>query len=281
MNRLKAKKMIENFLIEDVGSGDLSAELVFGKERLGTGVFLAKDNGIIAGTDLISLVYEVYGADVSVKVYKNDGEEVKKGDFIAEVEGSVEALLTCERVILNLMQRMSGIATYANNAVKLLDDEEIRICDTRKTIPGIRMFEKYAVRCGGAFNHRIGLYDGVMLKDNHIAFAGSITKAVEMVRNQIGHMVKIEVETESTEQVKEAVSAGADVIMFDNRTPVEIKELVKIVPKHIITEASGGISLKNIADFKGCGVNYISLGAITHSAMPLDISFNSREGNKL
>lgn len=281
MNRLKAKKMIESFLLEDVGSGDLSAELIFGKERLGTGVFLAKDDGIIASTDLISLAYEAYGADVSVKLYKNDGDEVKKGEYIAEVEGSVEALLTCERIILNLMQRMSGIATETRKVIKLLDDPTIRICDTRKTIPGLRMFEKYAVRCGGGFNHRIGLYDGVMLKDNHIAFSGSIKKAVETVRSQIGHMVKIEVETESAEQVKEAVEAGADVIMFDNRTPEQIKELVKLVPENIVTEASGGISEKNIASFKGCGVNYISLGALTHSAMPLDISFNSREGNKL
>lgn len=281
MNKLKAKKMIESFLVEDIGSGDLSSELVFGTERLGTGIFLAKSDGIISGVELIALVYDAYGADVSVKIFKNDGEEVKKGEFIAEVEGSVSALLSCERVILNLMQRMSGIATATNKAVKLLDDSSIRICDTRKTIPGIRMFEKYAVRCGGGFNHRIGLYDGVMLKDNHIAFAGSITKAVEIVRNQIGHMVKIEVETESTEEVREAVEAGADIIMFDNRTPEEIKELVNIVPKNIITEASGGINLKNIADFKGCGVDYISLGSITHSAMPLDISFNSREGYKI
>ena len=176
---------------------------------------------------------------------------------------------------------MSGIATATKNAVNLLDDPNIRICDTRKTIPGLRIFEKYAVTCGGGFNHRVGLYDGVMLKDNHIAFAGGITQAVNLVRSKMGHMVKIEVETENEKQIIEAVEAGADVIMFDNRTPAEIKEFSKIVPKHIITEASGGISIKNIADFKGCGVNYISMGSLTHSAMPLDISFNSTEGNKL
>ncbi len=281
MNKLKAKKMIESFLTEDIGSGDLSAELVFGAQRLGTGVFLSKGDGIIAGTELISLTYEAYGADVSVRVFKNDGEFVKKGDFIAEVEGSVAALLSCERVILNLMQRMSGIASAVYNAKKLLNDDTIRICDTRKTLPGLRMFEKYAVTCGGGFNHRMGLYDGVMLKDNHIAFAGSVKNAVELVRSKIGHMVKIEIEAESAAQVREAVESGVDIIMLDNRTPDEIKELVKLIPKNIITEASGGISLENIADFKGCGVDYISLGSVTHSALPLDISFNSREGNKI
>lgn len=280
MNKLKAKELLKSFLIEDINTGDLSAELVFDDEQTGSGVFLAKDDGIVCGTDIISLTYEVFGDEVAVELYKKDGDQIKKGEKIAKVDGKVRTLLTCERVILNLLQRMSGIATCTKKAVGLLDDDTIRICDTRKTIPGIRLFEKYAVTCGGGFNHRIGLYDGVMLKDNHIAFAGGITQAVDLVRSKIGHMVKIEVETESKEQVIEAVSAGADVIMFDNRTPSEIKELTTIVPKHIITEASGGISFKNIADFKGCGVNYISMGSITHSAMPLDISFNSTAGKK-
>lgn len=281
MNKLKAKELIKDFLIEDINTGDLSAQLVFDEDVTGSGVFLAKGDGVICGTDIISLTYEVFGDEVSVELFKKDGELVKKGEIIAKVFGKIQTLLSCERIILNLLQHMSGIATGTKKAVELLDDDSIRICDTRKTMPGLRMFEKYAVVCGGGFNHRIGLYDGVMLKDNHIAFAGGITKAVELVRSKTGHMVKIEVETESKEQVLEAVSAGADVIMFDNRSPSEIKELSKLVPQNIITEASGGIGTYNIADFKGCGVNYISMGSLTHTVVPLDISFNSMEGNKI
>ena len=281
MNRLKAKKLIESFLIEDIGVNDFSANTIFEDDKIGEGIFTAKTDGIISGTDIISLTYEAYGKNVDSEIIKKDKSEVKKGDIITKVKGSVTALLTCERVILNLMQHMSGIATATSYAVKLLDDNSIRICDTRKTLPGLRMFEKYAVTCGGGFNHRFGLFDGVMLKDNHIAFAGGIENAVKKVRSQTGHMIKIEVETENAEQVKEAVRAGADIIMFDNRTPEEIKELVKLVPKHIVTEASGGINLNNISSFKGTNVNYISMGAVIHSAMPMDISFNSMEGNKI
>lgn len=280
MNLIKAKKLIKNFLDEDIFTGDISAESIFDENQIGKGFFLAKDDGILCGSLIIGLTYNVYGADVSVKLLKKDGDKISKNDIIAEVEGPIKALLSCERVILNLMQRMSGISTAAKKAVELLNDENIRICDTRKTTPGLRIFEKYAVKCGGGYNHRYGLYDGVMLKDNHIAFAGGITNAVNIVKNSVGHMVKIEVETETEEEVLEAVNSGADVIMFDNRKPEELKKLCSLVPDNIITEASGGISLKNIAEFAGTGVNYISLGALTHSVIPIDISFNSMEGKK-
>ncbi len=280
MNILSAKEMIAAYLREDVGTGDLSTDLVFGKELRGTGVFLAKDDGIVSGTEIIALTYSLYTNDVEVTLYKHDGDRVSKGENIAKVDGPVWVLLTCERVILNLMQLMSGIATATRKMVDKLDDPSIRIVDTRKTHPGLRMFEKYAVTCGGGFNHRFALYDGVMLKDNHIAFAGGIEKAVALVRSRLGHMVKVEVETETEEQVIQAVKAGADVIMFDNRTPEEIKHLQSLVPKHIITEASGGINIDSIADFKGCGVNCISVGGITNGVKPLDISFNSTEGIK-
>lgn len=167
---------------------------------------------------------------------------------------------------------MSGIATATNKAVKTLQSDHTRICDTRKTTPGLRMFEKYAVTCGGGFNHRIGLYDGVMIKDNHIAFAGSITNAVKIAKEKLGHMAKIEVETESEEQVLEAIEAGADIIMFDNRTPEEVKHFQKLVPQHITTEASGNITLQTLADYRHTGVDYISLGFLTHSVKALDIS---------
>lgn len=280
LNKLKAKELIKSFLIEDIFTGDLSAELVFSPEAEGSGVFLSKDDGVICGVDIILTTYEAFGDFVEVNLLKKDGEPIKKGENIAEVKGKIRTLLSCERVILNLLQRMSGIATVTKTAVELLNDKTIRICDTRKTTPGLRMFEKYAVRLGGGFNHRMGLYDGVMLKDNHIAFSGGISEAVKLVKSQTGQMVKAEVEAETKEQVLEAVKAGADVIMFDNRTPDEIRELSKLVPKNIITEASGGIGIHNIADFKGCGVDYISMGSLTHSVKPLDISFNSSNGAK-
>ncbi len=280
MNRLLARELIASFLKEDIGTGDLSTELIFGSRLRGKGVFLAKDDGIVCGTEVIDIAYSLFPADYSITLLKKDGEAVKKGENIAVVEGNVQTLLSAERVVLNLMQLMSGIATAGRKLVEALDDDTIKIVDTRKTHPGLRLFEKYAVTQGGCFNHRFALYDGVMLKDNHIAFAGGITNAVAMVKSGLGHTVKIEVETETAEQVKEAVEAGADIIMFDNFKPEEIKELVSLVPKNIITEASGGIGLHNIADFRGCGVNVISVGSITNGAKPLDISFNSTEGIK-
>lgn len=281
MNKLVAMELIKEFLKEDIGTGDLSTNLVFDVDTRGEGYFLAKDNGIVCGTDIIDWTYSFFSNDYKITLYKKDGDTVKKGENIAKVEGRVSTLLTAERIVLNLMQLMSGIATMGNKLVTALDDKSIKIVDTRKTHPGLRIFEKYAVTCGGCYNHRFALYDGVMLKDNHIAFAGGIEKAISKVKSQLGHMVKVEVETESKEQVIEAVKAGADVIMFDNRTPDEIKELQKLVPSHIITEASGGITIDTIGDFKGCGVNVISIGSLTNGVKPLDISFNSKEAIKL
>ncbi|ODG90296.1 MULTISPECIES: carboxylating nicotinate-nucleotide diphosphorylase [Bacillaceae] len=273
MNTLKAKKMIEQFLLEDIGEGDLSSIHIFPMHERTTGKVLAKADGVIAGTELIEITYKLLHDDIKVTLHVKDGESVQAGQLIAEVEGPVQVLLSGERVMLNLLQRMSGIATLTSKAVETLNDEKIKLVDTRKTMPGLRLFDKYAVTCGGGANHRFGLYDAVMLKDNHIAYAGSIKNAVDSLRNKLGHMVKIEVETENKDQVLQAIEAGADVIMFDNRTPDEIKEFVKLVPETIVTEASGGITLDNLASFQNCGVNVISLGCLTHSAKALDISF--------
>jgi nicotinate-nucleotide pyrophosphorylase (carboxylating) len=273
MNELKAKKQIEQFLLEDIGDGDLSATLIFPISERSKGRIIAKDSGIIAGTKIIALTYGILHQDVHVTLHVQDGDLVEKGQLIAEVEGPVQILLSGERVMLNLLQRMSGIATLTAEAVKTLNNKEIKIVDTRKTTPGLRMFDKYAVTCGGGFNHRFGLYDGVMLKDNHIAYSGSIKNAVTSIRNQLGHMIKIEVETESEEQVIEAVEAGVDVIMYDNRTPEEIIRFGKNVPSTIVTEASGGITLENLSSYRDCGVNVISLGYLTHSVKALDLSF--------
>ncbi|EDN9147723.1 TPA: carboxylating nicotinate-nucleotide diphosphorylase [Listeria monocytogenes] len=280
MNSILMNQAIQAFLLEDIGQYDLSAETVFPRDTMGEGVFLAKETGILCGISIPPKVYELLGGNIQFEAYKKDGDWVQKGDIIAAVTAPVRTLLSGERVILNLMQRMSGIASQTNFAIKQLDDSAIRICDTRKTAPGLRAFDKYAVQTGGGFNHRNGLYDGVMLKDNHIAFSGGITSAVSTVREKLGHMVKIEVETETAEQVKEAVQAGADIIMFDNRTPEEIKQLVKLVPPHITTEISGNVTLENIHRYKGSGANYISLGFLTHSVRAFDISFNSKGGIK-
>ncbi|EGP2702288.1 carboxylating nicotinate-nucleotide diphosphorylase [Listeria monocytogenes] len=280
MNSILMNQAIQAFLLEDIGQYDLSAETVFPRDTKGEGVFLAKEPGILCGISIPPKVYELLGGNIQFEAYKKDGDRVQKGDIIAAVTAPVRTLLSGERVILNLMQRMSGIASQTNFAIKQLDDSAIRICDTRKTAPGLRAFDKYAVQTGGGFNHRNGLYDGVMLKDNHIAFSGGITSAVSTVREKLGHMVKIEVETETAEQVKEAVQAGADIIMFDNRTPEEIKQLVKLVPPHITTEISGNVTLENIHRYKGSGANYISLGSLTHSVRAFDISFNSKGGIK-
>ncbi|EJS8247534.1 carboxylating nicotinate-nucleotide diphosphorylase [Listeria monocytogenes] len=280
MNSILMNQAIQAFLLEDIGQYDLSAETIFPRDTMGEGVFLAKETGILCGISIPPKVYELLGGNIQFEAYKNDGDWIQKGDIIAAVTAPVRTLLSGERVILNLMQRMSGIASQTNFAIKHLDDSAIRICDTRKTAPGLRAFDKYAVQTGGGFNHRNGLYDGVMLKDNHIAFSGGITSAVSTVREKLGHMVKIEVETETAEQVKEAVQAGADIIMFDNRTPEEIKQLVKLVPPHITTEISGNVTLENIHRYKGSGANYISLGSLTHSVRAFDISFNSKGGIK-
>ncbi|HFK0745826.1 TPA: carboxylating nicotinate-nucleotide diphosphorylase [Listeria monocytogenes] len=280
MNSILMNQAIQAFLLEDIGQHDLSAETVFPRDTMGEGVFLAKETGILCGISIPPKVYELLGGNIQFEAYKKDGDWIQKGDIIAAVTAPVRTLLSGERVILNLMQRMSGIASQTNFAVKQLDDSAIRICDTRKKAPGLRAFDKYAVQTGGGFNHRNGLYDGVMLKDNHIAFSGGITSAVSTVREKLGHMVKIEVETETAEQVKEAVQAGADIIMFDNRTPEEIKQLVKLVPPHITTEISGNVTLENIHRYKGSGANYLSLGSLTHSVRAFDISFNSKGGIK-
>lgn len=234
--------------------------------------FVAKESGIICGVEVIQIGYELLDRQIKVQLNVSDGQNVDIGQQIATVSGPVVSLLKGERVILNLLQRMSGIATKTNTAVQLLANEHAKITDTRKTTPGLRMIEKYAVRCGGGMNHRYGLYDAVLIKDNHIAFAGSITNAVNTIREQLGHMVKIEVETESVEQVKEAVLANVDCIMFDNREPAEINELASLVPSHITTEVSGGIRLKDLPNYSHVNIDYISLGCLTHSVKALDIS---------
>lgn len=272
MNTLKLRSLIEQFFIEDIGEQDITTDLIFSDDTKGEIVFLSKETGIFCGEEIIKTGFHLLNPQINIQLFVKDGDPIEAGQRLANASGEISALLKGERVVLNLIQRMSGIATLTRKAVETLNSSYTRICDTRKTTPGLRMLEKYAVRCGGGYNHRYGLYDGVMIKDNHISFAGSIKRAVDLVHEKLGHMVKIEVETERKEQVVEAVEAGADVIMFDNRTPDEIKEFIKLVPDHIITEASGGINLTTLESYRDCGVHYISLGLLTHSYKALDIS---------
>ncbi|WP_099222331.1 carboxylating nicotinate-nucleotide diphosphorylase [Listeria costaricensis] len=274
MNPLLVKQKLATFLTEDIQQEDLSASAIFTDRQQGTGVFIAKATGILAGVDLAEVAYELLGGQVSVTKIKQDGDQVEPLDELLTVRGPVRTLLSAERVILNLMQRMSGIATLTSQAVKTLDDPAIRITDTRKTAPGLRMFDKYAVSVGGGTNHRFGLYDGIMLKDNHIAFAGGIREAVKAARLAAGQMVKIEVEVETKAQLLEAIAAEADIIMFDNRTPEEIKSWQPLVPASIQTEISGGITMRNLPSYRGTGADSLSLGFLTHSVQALDISFN-------
>lgn len=278
MNELFIKEKIKQFLLEDIQHEDLTSDAIFPNTQTGTASLYAKNNGILAGVDLIKTVYNILDDEIDVQLFKTDGDELKKGERIATISGKIRSILSGERVILNLLQRMSGIATITNKAVKTLDNPNIKITDTRKTTPGLRLFEKYAVRCGGGYNHRFGLYDAVMIKDNHIAFCGSIEKAVAMVRKKVGPTVKIEVETETISEVKEAVAQQVDIIMFDNRTPDEIIEMQKYVPDHILTEASGGITLENLHLYRHTNVDFISLGFLTHSVQALDMSLTIEGG---
>ena len=274
MNIIKLKSMLEKFYMEDIGDGDLSSMHLFPKTEIGEMDIVAKMSGIFCGKQIIEECLRSVDVSSTVQCHFEDGENVVNGTVIATAKGNVQSLLMSERVLLNLIQRMSGIATETNEVAKLVEGTNTKICDTRKTMPGLRMLDKYAVRIGGGFNHRNGLFDAVMLKDNHIAFAGSITKAVKSVRENVGHTVAIEVKIETLEQVEEAVAAHADIIMFDNCTPKEIEKWRKTIPDSIITEASGMITKETIYDYASAGVDYISLGYLTHSVRAFDISAN-------
>lgn len=272
MNILKLRQDIEAHLIEDLGGGDITTNAIFSSTDEGSMQLIAKENGVFSGVQIIQTAFRIVDPETLIKILVTDGESICKGQQLAIISGKISALLSAERTVLNLLQRMCGIASLTKKAVDALNSPHSKITDTRKTTPGLRMLEKYAVRCGGGSNHRFGLYDAVMIKDNHIAFAGSIKKAVYLVKEYGSHMVRIEVETETKKQVLEAVEAGVDVIMLDNRTVEEINQLVPLVPNHILTEASGNIQLENLPKYAAAQIDYISLGCLTHSYQALDIS---------
>ncbi|WP_422123277.1 carboxylating nicotinate-nucleotide diphosphorylase [Planococcus sp. X10-3] len=279
MNKLLAERALKHFLIEDIGDRDASS-VIFEDSDSGEAIVRMKTAGVIAGLQNFEWGYHLLDPSITVQKLKSDGDQVVAGEAIVKISGNVAGLLAGERVFLNLVQRMSAIATLTQQCVAALGSSHTRIVDTRKTTPGLRMFEKYAVRTGGGFNHRNGLYDAVMLKDNHIAAAGSITEAIRKVRAAHGHMMVVEVEVETEQQLLEAIAAAPDVIMFDNQTPGQIKRWVELVPASIRTEASGGIDLASLADYRDTGVDVISIGALTHSISNLDMTMNLSVSHK-
>lgn len=270
--QLQADKLIRMALEEDITSEDVSTNAVMPTKVQGTVDLIAKEDGVIAGMDVYARVFKLLDEDTEIEMFCHDGDEVREGDLMAKVTGDIRVLLSGERVALNYLQRMSGIATYTRSVAKLLEGSGVTLLDTRKMTPNCRVFEKYAVRVGGGCNHRYNLSDGVLLKDNHIGAAGSITKAIQMAKAYAPFVRKIEIETETLEQVVEAVEAGADIIMLDNMTPEVMKQAVALIDGRAQTECSGNITKENIARICEIGVDFVSSGALTHSAPILDIS---------
>ena len=273
--KMQADQLIRMALQEDITSEDVSTNAVMPTATKGTVELIAKEDCVIAGLDIYARVFTILDEKTEIDFHCKDGDEVKKGELMATVTGDIRVLLSGERVALNYLQRMSGIATYTRQVAKLLEGSKVTLLDTRKTTPNCRVFEKYAVRVGGGCNHRYNLSDGVLLKDNHIGAAGSVTKAIQMAKAYAPFVRKIEIEVETLEQVKEAVEAGADIIMLDNMTPEVMKQAVELIDGRAQTECSGNITKENIQKIREIGVDFVSSGALTHSAPILDISMKN------
>ena len=272
---LQADHLIKEALREDISSEDVTTNAVMKEAVTGEVELICKQDGIVAGLEVFERVFWLLDQNVKVELYCKDGEKVTKGQLMGKVTGDIRVLLSGERVALNYLQRMSGIATYTHEVAALLEGTGITLLDTRKTTPNMRIFEKYAVTAGGGKNHRYNLSDGVLLKDNHIGAAGGVKEAVQMAKEYAPFVRKIEVEVESLEQVKEAVEAGADIIMLDNMSDEDMKTAVKFVAGRAKTECSGNVTKENIQRLKDVGVDYVSSGALTHSAPILDISLKN------
>jgi nicotinate-nucleotide pyrophosphorylase (carboxylating) len=265
-------KIIKNALAEDIGTGDITTQATISAKKKGRALAIAKDDFVIAGVDVFAETFKCLDKNIKVKKIIDDGSRVKKGALIAEVSGSLSNILKAERVSLNLFQRMSGIATLTTKYIEAVRGFKAVILDTRKTVPNLRILDKMAVRIGGGTNHRIGLYDGVLIKDNHIEAAGGITAAVNAQRKQLPRKMKIEVETKNLMEVKEALRCGVDIIMLDNMSVPAMKKAVDLVAGRALIEASGNVSLQNVAMIAAIGVDFISVGELTHSVRAADIS---------
>ncbi len=272
---LNADKYIRLALEEDITSGDISTDAVITEYKKGTVSLICKQSGVICGLSVFERVFKILDEKVEVEFFAKDGDRVEKGQHIAEVTGDIRALLSGERTALNFLQRMSGIATYTAEVAALLKGSKTKLLDTRKTTPNMRIFEKYAVKCGGGNNHRYNLSDGVMLKDNHIGAAGGIKQAVAAAKAHCSFVHKIEVEVESLEMCAEAVEAGADIIMLDNMSVADMKKAVALIDGRALTECSGNVTRENIKNITDAGVDFVSSGALTHSAPILDLSLKN------
>ena len=273
--KLNADQLIRMALAEDITSEDITTNSVMREKQRGEVQLLCKETGIIAGIWVFERVFTLLDENTETEFYVKDGDKVEKGQLLGIVRGDIRVLLSGERTALNYLQRMSGIATYTRQIADLLKGSKTKLLDTRKTTPNMRIFEKYAVKTGGGYNHRYNLSDGILLKDNHIGAAGSVKKAVEMAREYAPFVRKIEVETENLDMVKEALEAGADIIMLDNMTPEMMKEAVALIDGRAQTECSGNVTKENIENLVSIGVDYISSGALTHSAPILDLSLKN------
>lgn len=273
--KLNADQLIMQALREDITSEDITTNAVMPEKQDGEVDLICKEDGIIAGLSVFSRVFELLDDTTCVELYVKDGDSVHKGQLMGKVKGDIRVLLSGERVALNYLQRMSGIATYTNSIASLLKGSKTKLLDTRKTTPNMRLFEKYAVKVGGGHNHRYNLSDGILLKDNHIGAAGSITKAIAMAKNYASFVRKIEVEVENLDMVKEAVEAGADIIMLDNMSHDMMKEAIAFIDGRAETECSGNVTKENIKNIIDLGVDYVSSGALTHSAPIMDISLKN------
>ncbi len=274
MYEREIQEIINTALKEDIGHQDMTTANLIPEQQQSTGRFLAKASGVVAGIKISQKVFTTLDPSISFEIIKHDGERIEVGDTIAIVKGKTASLLTGERLALNFLQRLSGVATKTSELVESIKYYKAEVVDTRKTTPGLRVMEKYAVRVGGGRNHRFGLYDGIMIKDNHIKSAGGITKAVITLRQKVPHTMKIEVEVENLLQLQEALDAGVDIIMLDNMSIEDMKTAVDITAGKALLEASGGINEANIVEVARTGVDLISTGAITHSVSSLDISFD-------
>ena len=273
--KLRADELIRMALAEDVTSEDVSTNSVLKDYTFGEAELICKQDGVVAGLAVFARVFELLGEGADVRFFVKDGDSVHKGQLLASVAGDMRAILTGERTALNYLQRMSGIATYTANMVKLLEGSGLKLVDTRKTTPNMRIFEKYAVRVGGGGNHRFNLSDAVLLKDNHIGAAGGVKQAVAAAKAYAPFTMKIEVETENMDMVKDAVEAGADIIMLDNMTDDEMRAAVKYIAGRALVEISGNVTAENVSRLKNIGANVVSCGALTHSAPILDVSLKN------
>ena len=273
--KLNADRLIRMALEEDITSEDITTNSVMRKKETGEVQLLCKEDGVIAGLWVFERVFTLLDENTETEFYVKDGDKVKKGQLLGMVRGDIRVLLSGERTALNYLPRMSGIATYTRQIADMLEGSKTKLLDTRKTTPNMRIFEKYAVKTGGGYNHRYNLSDGILLKDNHIGAAGSVKKAVEMAKEYAPFVRKIEVETENLDMVKEALEAGADIIMLDNMSPEMMREAVELIDGRAQTECSGNVTRENIEKLVSIGVDYISSGALTHSAPILDLSLKN------